>query len=85
MDWDAAYHRSLGLGKRPWRKDLDQRYMGVVNRYGQPLTEEAGRDGNGWYFHIGRGKDGPIEDVKFRIGKGGRLTGTVLEPCWAND
>ena len=60
-------------------------YLGKTDRYGQPLTEEAGRDGKGWYFHIGRGKDGPIEDVKFRIGKDGRLTGTFLEPCWTND
>ena len=43
MDWIAAYHRSLGLGKRPWRKDLHQRYMGVVNSKAESVNKQTER------------------------------------------
>ena len=43
MDWIAAYHRSLGLGKRPWRNDLHQRYMGVVNSKAESVNKQTER------------------------------------------
>ena len=57
LEISPAYLSYMLSGKRPWRKDLHQRYMGVVNTFvnseGQSVNknhagEESGSGGTGW-------------------------------------
>ena len=47
LDISPAYLSYMVNGKRPWRKDLYQRYMGVVNTFVNSGPESVNRTTNG--------------------------------------
>ena len=44
LDISPAYLSYMVNGKRPWRKDLYQRYMGVVNTFVNSEAESVNKD-----------------------------------------
>ena len=63
LDISPAYLSYMVNGKRPWRKDLYQRYMGVVNTFvnseppsvNRTTMEATPEDGSFSYDNVGAG------------------------------
>ena len=70
LEISPAYLSYMLSGKRPWRKDLHQRYMGVVNTFvnseGQSVNSRTYRNGPTDAF-VGAGEE--IRTLDFLLGK----------------
>ena len=58
LEISPAYLSYMVHGKRPWRKDLYQRYMGVVNTFVNSERESvntppANNGGREWWHRLG--------------------------------
>ena len=60
LDISPAYLSYMVNGKRPWRKDLYQRYMGIVNTFVNSGVGTANKEQRIW----------DTSDTKFGAGEG---------------
>ena len=66
LEISPAYLSYMLSGKRPWRKDLHQRYVGVVNSAGQSVNSRIYGNGPTDTF-VGAGEE--IRTLDFLLGK----------------